>query len=67
MLIATSVETHVPAKRAFPGRLPPALSKLAFIQLDSILSDSSLAVGNAARNMVVRLIAPVSRRRRMNA
>jgi hypothetical protein len=64
MLIATSPATHVPEKCALPARLPPELLKLAPTQLDTILSDSSLTVGNAAWNMLVRLIAPVSGRRR---
>lgn len=64
---ATSAVTHVPANRAWPDLLAPFMLYVALIHEDSIRSASSVAEGNAARNIVVELTAPVSRRRRMKA
>ena len=57
----------MPAKRALPDLFAPEVSKESLIQVVSPFSASSLAVGKAARNMVVTEIAPVSSLRRIKA
>lgn len=44
-----------------------ATNRCRYPYLQTILSNSSLAVGNTVQNMVVKLIAQVSRCRRINA
>jgi len=68
---ATSELTHVPARRTMLGSfvepLFPLRSYVSLTQAVSRRSSASEAVGNAARNIVVRLMAPVSKRLRMKA
>lgn len=68
---ATFGLTQVPARRvmwaSFVEPLFPLRSKLSFTYWISAFSSASLALGKAARNMVVKLMAPVSNLRRMKA
>lgn len=68
---AISGLTHVPARRTMAGSLAEPLFPLrsydSLTQTVSRRSSVSEAVGNAARNIVVRLMAPVSKRLRMKA
>ena len=63
--VPLSLNFGTPSAPALP--LAPDTSKLARTHADSAFSCSSGAVGKAALNIVVRLIAPVSYRRRINA